>query len=36
VIGYGFFTGGDTPDAAVATLASRWPALRLALHPRPD
>ncbi len=36
VIGYGFFTGGDTPDAAVAQLAPRWPALRLALQPRPD
>jgi len=36
VIGYGFFTGGDTPDAAIAALAPRWPALRLALQPRPD
>ncbi len=36
VIGYGFFTGGDTPDAAIARLAPRWPALRLALQPRPD
>lgn len=36
VIGYGFFTGGDTPHAAIAQLASRWPALRLTLQPRPD
>jgi len=36
VIGYGFFTGGDTPHAAIATLAPRWPALRLVLQPRPD
>ncbi len=36
VIGYGFFTSGDTPDAAIAALAPRWPALRLALQPRPD
>ena len=36
VIGYGFFTRGDSPDAAIATLASRWPALRLTLQPRLD
>ena len=35
VIGYGFFTYGQTPLAAVTTLAARWPALRLALVPRP-
>ena len=36
VIGYGFVTGGDTPDAAISALAPRWPALRLTLQPRPD
>lgn len=36
VIGYGFFTGGDTPRQAVAQLAARWPALRFVLRPRPD
>ena len=36
VIGYGFFTCGDTPHAAIATLGPRWPALRLMLQPRPD
>jgi len=36
VIGYGFFTGGDTPHVLVAQLAARWPALRFALRPRPD
>lgn len=36
VIGYGFFTYGDTPRAAIATLGPRWPALRLVLQPRPD
>jgi hypothetical protein len=35
VIGYGFFTAGDTPQAAIAQLAARWPALRLVLQPRP-
>jgi hypothetical protein len=35
VIGYGFFTVGDTPHAAVGQLAARWPALRLAVQPRP-
>jgi hypothetical protein len=35
VIGYGFFTAGDTPRAAVAALAARWLALRFALVPRP-
>lgn len=29
VIGYGFFTAGDTPDAAIAEIATRWPALCL-------
>jgi len=35
VIGYGFFTAGDTPQAAIAQLAARWPGLRLAVPPRP-
>ena len=34
VLGYGFFTAGDTPHAAVARLAARWPTLRLVLQPR--
>ena len=28
VVGYGFFTAGDIPHAAIASLAARWPALR--------
>jgi hypothetical protein len=35
VIGYGFFTAGATPHAAIAQLATRWPALRLTVRPRP-
>lgn len=35
VAGYGFFTAGETPHAAVAGLAARWPALRFVLRPRP-
>ena len=35
VVGYGFFTAGDTPQAAMDQLAARWPTLRLALVPRP-
>jgi hypothetical protein len=35
VVGYGFFTAGDTPRIAVDAIAARWPALRLALVPRP-
>ena len=35
VIGYGFFTAGDTPHAAIRQLAARWPTLRLSLVPRP-
>jgi hypothetical protein len=35
VIGYGFFTAGETPDVAIAQLVPRWPALRLVLQPRP-
>ncbi len=36
VIGYGFFTSGDTPQAAVTRLAARWAGLRFALRPRPS
>jgi len=35
VIGYGFFTSGETPHPAIAALAGRFPALRFALVPRP-
>jgi hypothetical protein len=35
VIAYGFFTSGDTPHAAIATIGARWPALRFVLTPRP-
>ena len=35
VIGYGFFTAGDTPRAAIDHCAKRWPAVRFALVPRP-
>jgi hypothetical protein len=35
VRGYGFFTAGETPAAAIATLAPRWPALRFVLRPQP-
>jgi hypothetical protein len=35
VIGYGFFTDGETPHAAVENFAKRWPALRFLLVPRP-
>jgi hypothetical protein len=35
VIGYGFFTVGDTPDAAITQIATRWSALRFVLKPRP-
>jgi len=35
VLGYGFFTGGDTPHAAVAKIAATWPDLRFVLQPRP-
>ncbi|HEY4701486.1 MAG TPA: hypothetical protein VIH64_06330 [Streptosporangiaceae bacterium] len=35
VIGYGFFTLGETPDAAVSRCAARWPELRFGLVPRP-
>ena len=35
VVGYSFFTAGETPHAAIAQLGSRWPALRFVLRPRP-
>jgi hypothetical protein len=35
VVGYGFFTGGQTPHGAIAHLTGRWPALCFALRPRP-
>jgi hypothetical protein len=35
VIGYSFFTAGETPHAAIAALGRRWPALRFTLQPRP-
>ena len=35
VTGYGFFTGGDTPQAAVDQLGAAWSGLRFSLVPRP-
>jgi hypothetical protein len=35
VVGYGFFTSGETPRAAVAQLSPRWPTLRFVLTPLP-
>jgi hypothetical protein len=35
VIGYGFFTDGETPRAAVGDFEKRWPALRFLLAPLP-
>jgi len=35
VIGYGFFTSGETPHRAITTLGACFPALRFALVPRP-
>lgn len=34
--GYGFYTAGETPHAAVTALAARWPALGFVLRPRPS
>jgi hypothetical protein len=36
VIGYGFFTAGETPNAAIARLGQDWPALRFSLMPCPS
>ena len=35
VVGYGFFTLGETPHVAITQLEARWPALRFQLTPRP-
>jgi hypothetical protein len=35
VIGYGFFTDGETPHTAITHLTERWPELRFRLMPRP-
>jgi hypothetical protein len=35
VIGYSFFTAGETPHTAITTLGHRWPALRFVLQHRP-
>jgi hypothetical protein len=35
VIGYSFFTAGETPNAAIAQLGVRWPGLRFTVQPRP-
>jgi hypothetical protein len=35
VISYGFFTAGDTPQAAIDQIGTHWPALRFTLTPRP-
>jgi hypothetical protein len=35
VVGYGFFTMAETPQAAITQIAARWPALRFVLQPRP-
>ena len=36
VIGYGFFTAGETPQVAIAQLATRWSTLCFVLQPRPS
>jgi hypothetical protein len=36
VIGYGFFTDGTMPGAAIARISPRWPALRFVLRLRPQ
>jgi hypothetical protein len=36
MVGYGFFTDGETPHPAMVHLGARWPALRFFLVPRPD
>jgi hypothetical protein len=35
VIGYRFFTDGETPHTAITHLTERWPELRFRLMPRP-
>jgi len=35
VIGYGFFTDGETPYAAIGQFEKRWQALQFRLQPRP-
>jgi hypothetical protein len=35
VRGYGFFTGGETPHAAIARIAAMWSDLRFVLQPQP-
>lgn len=35
VIGYGFFTDGSTPQAAIDCLGLLWPELWFRLQPRP-
>jgi hypothetical protein len=35
-IGYGFFTHGETPRAAIARLGEDWPTLQFSLTPRPS
>jgi hypothetical protein len=34
--GWGFFTFGETPSAAIERIGAAWPALRFALQPRPS
>jgi hypothetical protein len=35
VIGYGFFTAGETPQTAITWLGTQWPALAFSLAPCP-
>jgi hypothetical protein len=35
VLGYGFFTRGETPHAAIARIAALWSDLRFVLQPQP-
>jgi hypothetical protein len=35
VLGYGYFTPGETPDTAITRIATRWPNLRFVLQLRP-
>jgi hypothetical protein len=36
VVSYGFFTAGETPQAAITRIGARWPALNFVLQPRPS